>query len=138
MLMLDSDELLMCLGSAALSFDSLSELGNHQQRALDFLAGPRKGKEGADELLFRRPTYFGRYGAAAEVSGEVDLSQLNNETMRCMSRGFERQSAGAMLSCWGQANYANKWMKSSDVAGKCPFHFAHWSCSPPSDKAEHK
>lgn len=138
MLMVDSDELLVCPArpgrQAAIS--TLSQYAALQQATLSRLLSDAH----ADELMFTRPTYFGRYPRQVDEAGgggggTLDLRALNEYTMTCMQRGYADKSLADMLSCWGEVYYSTPWRKSSDVSGKCPFHFAHWSCSPPSDKA---
>lgn len=158
MLMLDSDELLLCseggvashtstLNSSSLTQDSgpvvtIEQFAHRQQQALSDLIARREG--GVAELLFQRPTFFGRHppvsvaDKGAGGKGKMTLLELNDYTMKCMQTGHAERSLAAMLSCWGPVYYSTVWKKSSDTSATCPFHFAHWACSPPSDKAKHK
>jgi hypothetical protein len=164
MLMLDADELLLCREGGVVpsssSFSSLptsasegmtpavsiEQFAQRQQQAMSSLVDRGEAEGGGGELLFQRPTFFGRHPTDTDTDtdtsegrhGKLTLPELNEHTMRCMQTGHAQRSLGAMLSCWGPVHYNTVWKKSSDTSGICPFHFAHWACSPPSDKARDK
>lgn len=79
--------------------------------------------------------------AAAAVRAETDFT---NNTLYCMLHAYEQSvyhlhhnapssSDGVLdllpfFQCWSSATSFDNFPKSSDFAGKCPFHYNHWSC----------
>ena len=45
-----------------------------------------------------------------------------------MQKAYEKKDAAAMFACWSSASSYDNFPKSGDFAGKCPFHYNHWSC----------
>jgi hypothetical protein len=127
MLLVDADELLLCGGGEPkLTVQSYAE---HQQELLNIFTN------GADEISFSRPTVFGKFPPGLTSLG---LEVLNELTMRCMEQGYSHRSLAMMLGCWGQVNHTMRYAKYVDIHAKCPFHFAHWSCSPITDTSKNR
>ena len=63
---------------------------------------------------------------------------LTASTGQCMAEMYAQtdftssesilHSAGEMFACWSFLSSYDMFPKSSDFAGKCPFHYNHWSC----------
>lgn len=73
--------------------------------------------------------------ALGKTSKQIDLT---NRTEQCMSAAYSKSNfdslesvlntAGEMFACWSSLSNYDKFPKSSDLYGKCPFHYNHWSC----------
>ena len=55
-------------------------------------------------------------------------TDLTEHVSKCMQTAYADRNVPAMCSCWSDASSFDNFMKSSDFAGVCPFHYNHWSC----------
>jgi len=124
MLIVDADELLVCRG-----VDNVVNLKENMMYMNYVVASKIR------EVHFYRLNYFGKHD---DTHRTLSHTELHNMTTNCMSVAFDNRNLSQMLNCWGAMYYDSRWMKSVDVSSGCPFHYAHWACSPSKDKLDNR
>jgi hypothetical protein len=126
LLLVDADELVWC----PQSLNQQDELNKVTDRS---------------EIHFTRNFVFARlFSNISNSDRSVDnkriMSDLHVVSSACMVAGYENKNYKSMLQCWGGLELEDSfmWPKAADVDAVCPFHVAHYACSPTSDGSKNK
>jgi hypothetical protein len=118
--------------SSKKKLDSLQmniSLLENQQRQYQQKLISRFSSLGIEEMRFVRIPYSGL--APSEFNNTLhnrSNTDFTDQTMNCMTKGYESRNIAKMLSCWSSASSFDNFPKSADFASVCPFHYNHWSC----------
>lgn len=128
-LYIDTDEFFYCPQASK----SISAQRHYQHHTLGTFSSL-----GIEEMRFVRIPYSGIAPVGFINTPENRSStDFTYSTLDCMMKAyFNTTSPGApgdhninnFFQCWSSASSYDNFPKSGDYAGKCPFHYNHWSC----------
>ncbi len=125
-LYIDVDEFFYCPQAKG----SIHSQRNYQHRIMSTFS-----LQGIEEMRFVRLPFSGMAPAGFVNTVENrSRTDFTYNTVECMHHAHVEAAKGSpvtivdYLKCWSSASAYDNFPKSGDFAGKCPFHYNHWSC----------